>query len=275
MTPTNHLRTTAAAMAALLTSAVLTPVAYGATAAARQKPPRCAAGKVAVQRKKRVRVAKKIKVHGKKRTKKVWTTKKVWVCVAAPALKDTKAPTAPAGVDAAAGNGQVALVWSPSRDDVGVAGYRVFRDGQLVASPAATQHTDAGLANGQSYTYGIAAVDAAGNQSPVSTIVATPRSSRDTTAPSAPSGFTAAASSKQVQLSWDAASDDVGVVFYELRRDGTPIAFQEGRTFTDESLVNGTTYRRRATTSASPATASTAAARSSPRPRRPTTWTPA
>jgi chitodextrinase len=242
----------AAAMAALLGSAVLAPAAFGlssgapgAATAAAAKRPVCKAGKVLVQRKQRVRVTKKVRVHGKLRPKKVWVKKLVWVCVARPApgaAKDTVAPSAPTGLDAAAGNGQVALVWNPAKDNVGVTGYRVVRDGQPLASPATTQHTDTGLANGKQYTYGVAAVDAAGNVSPTVTIVATPKSGRDVTPPSAPPAFTAAAADRQVALSWGAAGDDVGVVFYELRRDGTPIAFQEGRAFTDTALVNGTAY---------------------------------
>ena len=36
-------------------------------------------------------------------------------------------------------------------------------------------HVDKGLANGHAYTYGVAAVDAAGNMSPVASATATPK----------------------------------------------------------------------------------------------------
>lgn len=252
MTPRTHPslhRAVASALAALLLIGSLAPAALAATtggATTAAKRPTCKAGMGLAQVKKRVRMTKRVRVHGKLRRKRVWVKKKVWVCVPAAANKavgkDTQAPSAPSGVDAAAGNGQVALVWNPASDNIGVTGYRVVRDGALIASPGATGHKDSGLTNGRAYTYGIAAVDAAGNVSAATTIVATPKASKDVTAPSAPPAFTATAGDRQVALSWGAATDDTGVMFYELRRDGVAIAFQEGRTFTDLLLANGTSY---------------------------------
>ena len=241
-------RVIAATLSALLLCGTLAPAAFGVAAVTGKsaaKKPTCASGKTLVRKKKRVRVTKRVRVHGKMKRKRVWVKKLVWVCVPATGLatgKDAQAPTAPGGLQAAPGNAQVALVWNPATDNVGVTGYRVYRDGQLVASPTGALHTDAGLTNGHAYTYAVAAVDAAGNVSPSATVAATPKSSRDVTAPGAPPAFTATPGDQQVALSWGAASDDVGVVYYELRRDGAAIAFQEGRTFTDTSLVNGTTY---------------------------------
>jgi len=240
-------RATAATLAALLLCGSIVPAAFGlaATGTAAAKRPSCARGMTPAQKRKRVRVTKRVRVHGKLKRKRVWAKRLVWVCVPATGLatgKDAQAPTAPGGLQAAPGNGTVALVWNPATDNVGVTGYRVYRDGQLIASPAGALHTDAGLANGHAYTYAVAAVDAAGNVSASATIGATPKSSRDVTAPGAPPAFTATPGDRQVALSWGAASDDVGVVYYELRRDGAAIAFQEGRTFTDTSLANGTAY---------------------------------
>ena len=137
-----------------------------------------------------MRVTKRVRVHGKLKRKRVWVKKLVWVCVPATGLatgKDTQAPTAPGGPRGRApATRQVALVWNPATDNVGVTGYRVYRDGQLVASPTGALHTDTGLTNGHAYTYGVAAVDAAGNVSATATISATPKSSRDVTAPGAP-----------------------------------------------------------------------------------------
>jgi hypothetical protein len=88
---------------------------------------------------------------------------------------DTAAPSAPAGLQATAGNAQVSLTWSAAADDVGVAGYRLYRDGTQIAAPAATSYTDAGLTNGRGYVYTVRAVDAAGNISASSDAVpATP-----------------------------------------------------------------------------------------------------
>ncbi len=62
------------------------------------------------------------------------------------------------------------MTWSASADNVGVAGYQVFRDGIQVASVAATSlaHTDTALAPSTSYAFTVRALDAAGNVSVLS-----------------------------------------------------------------------------------------------------------
>jgi chitodextrinase len=95
--------------------------------------------------------------------------------------KDVTAPTPPRGLVAVSGNAQVSIAWSASTDNVGVAGYRVFRDGTQVAQTGTPTFTDLGLANATLYTYYVTAYDAAGNVSAPSTgVSATP------TAPATP-----------------------------------------------------------------------------------------
>ncbi len=89
---------------------------------------------------------------------------------------DTTPPNAPTGLTASAGDSQVALSWNAASDNVGVVGYRVFRDGTQVATPTGTAYTDAGRVNGASYSYIVKAVDSAGNLSGASNAVsATPQ----------------------------------------------------------------------------------------------------
>jgi hypothetical protein len=79
---------------------------------------------------------------------------------------DTTSPTVPAGLTAtAASSSQINLSWTASTDNVGVAGYKVFRGGTQVGTSAATSYSDSGLAASTSYTYTVAANDAAGNTS--------------------------------------------------------------------------------------------------------------
>lgn len=87
---------------------------------------------------------------------------------------DDQAPTAPGNPSASAVEATSAtLSWSASSDNVGVTGYRVYRDSALVATVAggSTSHTDRGLTPETGYTYTVRAVDAAGNQSAPSTAV--------------------------------------------------------------------------------------------------------
>ncbi|OWY60551.1 hypothetical protein B7486_68570, partial [cyanobacterium TDX16] len=110
-------------------------------------------------------------------------------------------PGAPTGVSATPGNSEVQLEWSAPASDGGAAvtAYRVFRGGVQVhqtASGSTLSWTDTGRTNGTSYTYEVAAVNAAGQgarSSPAAT--ATPR-----TVPAAPV-LTASAGDEQIGLS--------------------------------------------------------------------------
>jgi len=59
----------------------------------------------------------------------------------------------------------IALSWSAATDDHGVAGYRVRRDGAIVATVTGTSHTDSGLAADTAYAYSVEAFDDAGQAS--------------------------------------------------------------------------------------------------------------
>ena len=83
---------------------------------------------------------------------------------------DTTPPSAPANLTATAMSAAaIGLSWTASTDPVGVAGYRVYRNGVQVGTPATTSYTDAGLMPSTTYTYTVAAYDTAGNISAQST----------------------------------------------------------------------------------------------------------
>jgi hypothetical protein len=90
-----------------------------------------------------------------------------------PATGDTQPPTAPANLAfTQPAAGQIALSWSASTDNVGVAGYDVYANNTLRTSLPATArgYTDAQPASA-TVTYFVRARDAAGNQSPDSNTV--------------------------------------------------------------------------------------------------------
>src|SRR5437899_5365179 len=158
---------------------------------------------------------------------------------------DTTPPSTPTGLTgAAAGSTGASLSWSASTDNVGVTGYIVRRNGVQVATPAATSFADTGLSAATTYSYTVAARDAAGNTSPDSTSVSvTTASVADTTPPSTPTGLTAAvAGSNAANLSWNASTDNVGVTAYILLRNGVQIATPATTSFTDMGLSAATTY---------------------------------
>jgi hypothetical protein len=87
------------------------------------------------------------------------------IAIAVP-LADASPPTTPTNVAAnALSYSEVAVSWDASTDDVGVTGYRVYRDATLVASPSGTSATVNGLSGATLYAFSVAAVDAAGNAS--------------------------------------------------------------------------------------------------------------
>ncbi|MBC2023997.1 chitinase [Listeria booriae] len=89
-----------------------------------------------------------------------------------PDPSDAVAPTAPTNLATVAANVTdvaVPLSWSASTDNVGVAGYKVYRNGTEVATVSGTSYTDTGLTASTAYTYTVKAYDAAGNVSAAST----------------------------------------------------------------------------------------------------------
>src|SRR6266849_4473114 len=160
-------------------------------------------------------------------------------------LADTTPPTTPTGLTAAAtGSTGANLSWSASTDNVAVTGYIVRRNGVQVATPATTSYADTGLSAATTYSYTVAARDAAGNMSPDSTSVSvTTASVADTTPPSTPTGLTgAAAGSTAANLSWSASTDNVGVTGYIVRRNGVQVATPATTSFADTGLSAATTY---------------------------------
>jgi chitodextrinase len=98
---------------------------------------------------------------------------------------ETTPPTAPTGLTAPSKTAtSVSLAWTASTDNVGVAGYRVFRGTTQVGTPTTTSYTDTGLTASTAYSYTVKAIDAAGNLSAASTALAvTTNAATDTTAP--------------------------------------------------------------------------------------------
>jgi chitodextrinase len=137
----------------------------------------------------------------------------------------------------------VLLRWGVSTDNVAVAGYRVFRDGQPIASTAAgtRSFTDTTAAQAQSHTYTVQAYDAAANASSMSNQVSI--TVPDTIPPSAPANLTLTPGLKSITLSWTASTDNVGVRGYLIFRNGVQIAnYTGGTTFANTRLTSGTTY---------------------------------
>ena len=170
-----------------------------------------------------------------------------FVVVQVRSSKDTEAPSAPTQLRAQPDSAtQVTLTWNASIDNVGVTRYQVLREGRMVADVTATRWVDTSVQAGTSYVYHVRALDAANNASPLSESaqVRTPPLP-DTEAPSAPGALSARAQgSSQIELRWDASTDNVGIDRYEIFRVGGKgvLASVNATTYVDKGLTPGTTY---------------------------------
>src|SRR5206468_2669285 len=122
-------------------------------------------------------------------------------------------------------------------------GYRVFRNGTQVGTPATTSFGVTGLTCGTSYTLGVAAVDAAGNVSVTATTTGSPSACPDTTAPSTPTGLaTSAVTTTSMTLSWTVPTALPGVTGYRVFRNGTQVGTPATTSFGVTGLTCGTSY---------------------------------
>jgi hypothetical protein len=90
----------------------------------------------------------------------------VTVSNSAPAPADTSAPSVPSGLTAtAASSFQINLAWSAATDNIGVTGYRIYRNGAEIGTTTQRSYSATGLNAQSSYTFQVAAFDAENNTS--------------------------------------------------------------------------------------------------------------
>ena len=162
-----------------------------------------------------------------------------------PPAADTTAPTTPTNLTASVvSSTQISLTWSASTDNVGVTGYEVYRNGVKAGTVTSTSYNSTGLSASTTYNYYVRAFDAASNFSSASiTVNATTQSAPDTSAPTAPTNLTAAViSQSQINLTWTASSDNVGVTGYDVYRNNTKVGTVTSASYTNTGLTAGTTY---------------------------------
>ena len=125
-------------------------------------------------------------------------------------------PTQPVNLQGSANGTSVSLNWSASLDDAGGITYEVYQDDVLVTSVTSLTATLTDLLPETSYEYHVIAKDANGNSSPA-TMILEVTTGLDTTLPSQPVDLVATDITRTgFILTWSAATDNVGVVKYEL-----------------------------------------------------------
>jgi YD repeat-containing protein len=175
---------------------------------------------------------------------------------------DTQAPTTPTGLaGSAASSTQINVSWTASTDNVGVANYQLQRctgsgctSFAALATVTTTSFTDTGRTPSTTYRYRVLAADAAGNLSAFSSIAtATTPAAADTQAPTAPTALSSSpVSATQINLSWTASTDNVGVTGYRVERcvgvgcsNFAQIATPTTASYSNTGLVTATSYSYR------------------------------
>jgi chitodextrinase len=161
---------------------------------------------------------------------------------------DTQPPTGPASLSATAtSSSTVQLSWPAATDNVGVTGYRVYRGATQIAQTTGLSYVDSGLAPSTTYAYQVRAYDAASNLGAPASASATTLASGDATAPSVPTGLQATVQKgRRVSLTWNASNDTVGVVGYDVYRNGSPVGAPTGTSYNDRPGRGTFTYQVRA-----------------------------
>ena len=155
---------------------------------------------------------------------------------------DATPPAQPEGLlVSAVSETRINLAWTASSDNVDVTGYKVYRGGTFLKNVTTITTSDTGLIVVTQYCYQISAVDAAGNESTKSTQICA--TTPDATSPSQPSGLTLTlASATQIDLSWSAPTDNVGVTGYKVYRGGVLLKNVTSTATSDTGLTQGSQY---------------------------------
>ena len=167
-----------------------------------------------------------------------------------PSSGDTTPPSQPGGLTTSGvSKTSMTLGWSPSLDNVAVAGYEVSKDGAAAGTTSSTSYLLGHLSCGSSHTFAVKAYDAAGNRSQAATITAvtapcaTTTTAADTEAPSTPSALHAtSATVDSISLAWTASTDNVGVAGYGAYSNGTLAGSTNSTSYTVSGLTCGTSY---------------------------------
>ncbi|MFI5303712.1 MAG: fibronectin type III domain-containing protein [Nitrospiria bacterium] len=148
-------------------------------------------------------------------------------------IPDTVPPTSPTNLTAVSVSpSQINLAWSAGSDDVGVAGYQVWRSSNgatyiQIANVSGTSFSSTGLSPSTIDYYFVKTYDAAGNVSLPSNVVSAVTLA-DMIPPTAPYGLHAqTVSNTEIDLLWFPSTDNVGVDGYQIWRSIDNVNFTQ------------------------------------------------
>ncbi len=147
-----------------------------------------------------------------------------------------------------AGYSTITIRYDAAIDDVGIAGYEIYRDGVLVKTTEETYYTDTGLSYHTEYEYQVYAFDVEGNKSPSATTI-TASTIEDVIPPEKVEGLKVTKQSpSEVRLSWNPGLDNNKVAYYKIYRDGELIKEKTSSTsYADKNVEGGKVYEYQVT----------------------------
>ena len=139
---------------------------------------------------------------------------------------------------------EISLTWAKSSVHGGVDKYEIWRDSNYLDKSRTTGYMDTGLLNSTSFCYAVRAVGAEGDKSDFTdTLCDKTFPYDDTGPPTTPTAlFANTLSNTEIDLTWDASTDDLQVVGYKVFRDNAYINSVGSNMLTDTGLVNSTRY---------------------------------
>jgi beta-glucanase (GH16 family) len=161
-----------------------------------------------------------------------------------PWKRDMAPPSTPSNLQVTnATEATVTFAWAAATDNLRVTGYDVYVGSATTPARVTNlNYTVTGLACGTSVDLTVDAYDRAGNRSDPVTARGTTSDCADSAGPSAPANPAITATDTTLALSWDASSDDVGVVGYDVYQGTALVGTPTSTSFALSGLTCGTTY---------------------------------
>ncbi len=162
---------------------------------------------------------------------------------------DVLAPSAPTNliVNGAVQSNSISIIWGASDDNVAVAGYRIFRDGNQLAETTQTGYTDNTVSESRRYQYQVVAFDTSQNTASATLTVNTPASTpaTDNEPPTAPANLklSATPTANSVSLEWGASTDNTGVAGYRILRNDNLLTETVQTNYTDNTVSGSQNYQ--------------------------------
>jgi chitodextrinase len=133
--------------------------------------------------------------------------------------------------------------WVASTDDGSVVGYRVMLNGQHLATITGTGYNFTSLQASTAYTVSILAEDNAGQLSAPAVVQFTTSPAPDNIPPGVPQNLSASQiSHNSALISWDASTDDSGILNYDIYLNDVFLANPRVTEFVVNGLIDNTSY---------------------------------